>query len=174
VICITDEVEAAVRDELLLAAAEDPESAPIEPPAPSLGPGIRDARKGEPDQANAAGSLFPQGTVSIEGRRGLLEDQTGGGFALYARVSPASLLDADTMRYARRLNISLIEVTEAMDLDAIYRAWLDEHGCIAALVRPDFYVFGIAATAEETVALVRRLRTAITNASSTDQELLAT
>jgi 2-polyprenyl-6-methoxyphenol hydroxylase-like FAD-dependent oxidoreductase len=175
VICMTDPAEAAARDEILLRLAADPDAQPIQPPAPILGPGIRDAAEPDEDAAIAPGSLFPQGEVAIGGRRCLLEDATGSGFALYVlRADPAGLLDADTLRYAQTLGISLIEVTDAMDLQGIYRAWFDQHRCVAALVRPDFYVFGVAADADGAGALLRRLQDALTHISTADEEKLTT
>jgi len=46
-----------------------------------------------------------------------------------------------------------------VDLDGRLSAWLSEHAVHAVLVRPDFYVFGSAATAEELPALLNDLRT---------------
>ena len=44
------------------------------------------------------------------------------------------------------------------DLDGRLSAWLSDHAVHAVLVRPDFYVFGSAATAEELPALLADLR----------------
>ncbi len=159
VICIADEAEAAARDELLLGLAADPTTPPIEPPPPDLGPGIHDASPG--------GSLFPQG------RRGpseLLEDTFGGGFALYAiDADPGELLDDPARELLSRLGCALVGVRSSDD--AIYREWFSARGCGVALVRPDFYVFGTAASPAETRALVRRLGDSLTGRNRIEESL---
>jgi 2-polyprenyl-6-methoxyphenol hydroxylase-like FAD-dependent oxidoreductase len=172
VICIADEAQAAARDEVLLAAAADPSTPPIEPPAPVLGPGLHDGPGG--DQAAAAGSLFPQAAVSTAAGTRLLEDTIDAGFCLYALdADPASLLDEDAAAQLRELGASLVAIDDGLDATGAYRAWFEAHRCTVALVRPDFYVFGTAATGGETRALVRRLKTAL-KTEATHQETLTT
>jgi len=162
VICISDEAEAAARDEILLAAAADPTMPPIEPPAPNLGPGIHEGAEAG-DAPAGAGRLFPQARVRVDGGDLLLEDTIDAGrFVLYALdTDPERLLDALGGDYLRRLGASFVTVTERLDREGIYRAWFEQHGCRAALVRPDFYVFGTAVTAEETCELARHLEAAL-------------
>lgn len=176
VICIADPAEAAARDAALLAAAADPNTPPLEPPPPSLGPGIHDGSAAE-NGAGAAGSLFPQARVRIGGRERLLEETIDGGFVLYALdAHPSTLLDAQTRGYLQTLRSSLVEIDASLDERGVYRDWFSAHDCAVALVRPDFYVFGTAVTAEETRALVRRLKTALTEpkAKAKREETLAT
>jgi 2-polyprenyl-6-methoxyphenol hydroxylase-like FAD-dependent oxidoreductase len=171
VICIADEAQAAARDELLLAAAADPGVPAIEPPAPNLGPGIVDSDADGVAGGSAAGRLFPQASVRTDaGERLLLEDTIdGGGFTLYALdADPASLLDADAAGYLRRLSASFVELDGGLDAPNAYGAWLAAHECTIALVRPDFYVFGTASTAEEASELVRRLRSALSDQTTSE------
>jgi 2-polyprenyl-6-methoxyphenol hydroxylase-like FAD-dependent oxidoreductase len=164
VICISDEAEAMARDDALLALAADPSAPAIEPPAPILGPGIRDEPAPGAAERSAAGTLFPQARVALDGRTPLLEDATGGGFALYTLgADPASLLGEEEIAFARSLDTSLVQITAEIDLENAYSAWFAAHDCIAALVRPDFYVFGVAAREAETPALIRRLKDALAN-----------
>ena len=53
----------------------------------------------------------------------------------------------------------------------VYRDWFAAHGCTVALVRPDFYVFGTAATAAGTRTLVHRLRAALTEPDHREERL---
>jgi hypothetical protein len=162
VICITDEAQAAARDEALLSAAADPSTPPIEPPPPKLGPGIHDGAAGD-DAAGAAGSLFPQAHVSLEGRTCLLEDTIDAGFVLYALdADPASVLDADALDYLQTLGCALVGIDAELDRGRVYRRWFEAHGCAVALVRPDFYVFGTATGTGDAGELVRRLKAALT------------
>lgn len=182
VICIADQQEAAARDRTLLALADDPDAPAFEPPAPSLGPGILDA------QDAAAGTLFPQGEVCIDGRSLLLEDAIGEGFVLYlladepaaaadlatapgdpatpgdraAPDEPAAAVAPAAAAFLESLGAQTVELTPAVDRAGVYRGWFERHGCVAALVRPDFYVFGTAARASEVSGLVWRLRSALT------------
>ena len=153
VICIADESEAAARDQVLLGVAADPSSPPVEPPPANLGPGVHDGPDG------AGGTLFPQGRVA----GALVENTFDPGFALYALApaNPLDLLDEETAEFLDGLGCSLVAVGE--EHEDIYREWLVEHDCTVALVRPDFYVVGIARDATETRALMRRLKRALTN-----------
>jgi 2-polyprenyl-6-methoxyphenol hydroxylase-like FAD-dependent oxidoreductase len=162
VICIADEAEAAARDEAMLAAAAEAGASAIELPPANLGPGIHEGPPAAGDPANAGGTLFPQARVCTARGDCLLEDTIDPGFVLYALdVSPATLLDAGGAAFLRELGASLVEIDEELDRDGTYRAWFDAHGCTVALVRPDFYVFGTAVSAEHTPALIDRLRTAL-------------
>ncbi|HEX3511325.1 MAG TPA: bifunctional 3-(3-hydroxy-phenyl)propionate/3-hydroxycinnamic acid hydroxylase [Solirubrobacteraceae bacterium] len=162
VICITDEAAVAARDEVLLGVAADPTTPPLAPPPPNLGPGVHE-RDGD-EAGGAAGSLFPQGRAGIGGRVCLLEDATAGGFALYVLgADPAALLDEEERRYLDGLGCALLRIDADVDLDGVYREWFAQHGCAAALVRPDFYVFGVAESTGGVGALARRLQAALTN-----------
>ncbi len=159
-ICITDEAEAAARDELLLSLAADPSTPPSELPAPVLGPGIRDER---PDGVEvAAGTLFPQREVSIGGQARMLDDVVGGGFVLYILgESTAGFLDAAAADYLDALGGSVMAISAEMDGGGDYRSWFQRNGCLTVLVRPDFYVFGSARSGAEACAMVGRLRAAL-------------
>jgi 2-polyprenyl-6-methoxyphenol hydroxylase-like FAD-dependent oxidoreductase len=170
VICISDETEAAARDEVLLAVAADPTITPIEPPAPNLGPGIHE----EPDNGGAsagAGQLFPQSRICVGGGEKLLEDTIDGvGFVLYSLDDdPESLLDAAGTDYLRALGTSFVTVTASLDPENVYRPWFELHCCRVALVRPDFYVFGTAVTAEQTCELARRLEAALSRQTTSEE-----
>ena len=82
---------------------------------------------------------------------------------LYALdVDPHSLLpDEDSREYLQSLGCALVELDGSDEGEQTYAAWFARNDCVAALVRPDFYVFGTASTAAETQALVGRLRAAL-------------
>ena len=88
----------------------------------------------------------------------------GGGFQLIvAAGAPLARLASE-----QRALIDLLDMTVATldtdaphgvhDLDGRLTAWLSGHGVHAVLVRPDFYVFGSAPTAEELPTLLDDLR----------------
>jgi 2-polyprenyl-6-methoxyphenol hydroxylase-like FAD-dependent oxidoreductase len=165
VICITDEAHAAARDEVLLAAAAAANVHAIAPPSPLLGPGVR-----EEPASDGAGSLFPQARVQIGARTCLLEDALPRGFHLYVlEADPTHVLDAETTAFVDELGVKAIVVDARLDPAGTYREWLRTHGCVAALVRPDFYVFGTSPTVEDLPVLMRRLKAALP-LTSTNQE----
>ena len=45
------------------------------------------------------------------------------------------------VRLTRRIRLTATLVVEH---DGVIAAWFDRHGCRAAIVRPDHYVFGVA------------------------------
>jgi 3-(3-hydroxy-phenyl)propionate hydroxylase len=57
------------------------------------------------------------------------------------------------------------------ECDGIVDDWFARHACVAAIVRPDHYVYGVAATAaelgSELQALQQRLQQGDKNATST-------
>jgi len=70
----------------------------------------------------ANGTLFPQPRL----KSGLMDDVAGSGFRIIARDA---FLDLET--------------------EGVLKDWFQRHDCIAALVRPDHYVYGVARNAAE-------------------------
>jgi 2-polyprenyl-6-methoxyphenol hydroxylase-like FAD-dependent oxidoreductase len=117
----------------------------------------------------ARGDLLPQGRVARSGNVAeLFDDVSGGGWVLLLRN--ASMFAAlgeerDMWRSVEGVVVSLgsPDGTEAdgvvtvADVDLLYTRWLDEHDCDAVLVRPDWYVFGSADTADALRRLMRSL-----------------
>jgi len=159
VLCQLDPQAAAERDRILRQADS--------PPPPRLPPLTGGAlRKGE-EADPLAGQLSVQGIVARAGRRGRFDDVVGRGFQLIvADGDPLAQLDAEQRALVALLNMSVATLESdapqgVVDLDGRLRAWLSEHGVHAVLVRPDFYVFGSAAKAEELPALLDDLRTTL-------------
>jgi hypothetical protein len=156
VLCQLDPQAAAERDAMLRQAGPPP---PLEL-APLTGGALHRPVGGDP----LAGTLSVQGVVARAGREGRFDDVVGGGFQLIiAEGDPDQQLSA-----ADRALIDTLEMTVASlqadaprgvrDLDGRLTAWLREHEMHAVLVRPDFYVFGSAETAEDLPALLDDLR----------------
>jgi 3-(3-hydroxy-phenyl)propionate hydroxylase len=155
VICIADPDEAAARDRAMAAAIR--ERRPTTPPPPfRIGPGV--VRSNDP----YAGQLFVQGRVRSGGHMGLFDDVVGRGWTLLGRASnPAAALDRDTTAFFASLGGITASVAAVDDVDGAYRRWFDETGVAVVLQRPDFYVFGTAATADGARVLVDDLRRTI-------------
>jgi len=98
-----------------------------------------------------AGAFFPQGRVrGGRGREGLFDDVFGQGPCVVVRND--QLLDelgAEEREAWRRLGGHFAVTDARADLDGTYAAWFDAHECVAAVVRPDWYLFGSAADGEE-------------------------
>jgi 3-(3-hydroxy-phenyl)propionate hydroxylase len=71
------------------------------------------------------------------------------------------------------LGVALISVDEQFETGSTYRDWFRAHGCVAAVVRPDFYVFGTAATYEDLPVLMRRLQAALPLTSNKQERATA-
>lgn len=144
IICVPDPAEAAARD-----AAMAPLVGPEPADAPAL-PGI-DGGVVHPG-APHAGSLFVQGTV--DGRR--FDDVHGAGWTLVTVGPEGCDLAAETSRWFASIGGRVVTVLAG---DPVYGRWFAEHDAIAALQRPDFHLYGTAASPAEAATLVDHLRT---------------
>ena len=142
VICVPDPVEAAARDEAMSAhVGPEPTEAPALPP---ISAGMIDV------SSHHAGHLFPQG--SVEGR--LFDDIYGVGWCLVTR---AEYVGADPVTARWFESIGGRTITTPSDAP-VYGRWFAEHGCIAALQRPDFRIYGTATEPTGAAGLLSDLR----------------
>ncbi|MUN39031.1 bifunctional 3-(3-hydroxy-phenyl)propionate/3-hydroxycinnamic acid hydroxylase MhpA [Actinomadura litoris] len=157
VICQTDPKAAADRDAVMIGMRERGLAAPPPSAVHPLTEGLlaRDAR-GRP--RGLAGGLTPQGRVRVGGREGLLDEITGAPrFVLLTTEDPRDLLDPARAGALAWLGARTVRLDAAADLDAVHLPYLARAGAAAALVRPDFYLFGTAADRHGTTALVDEL-----------------
>lgn len=104
-----------------------------------------------------AGTLGPQGRVSIDGVEGLLDDLVGFGFQLLASEPIDDALTYEQRELLDQLGVNVLTVSAdgpVFDLDGTYSGFLRENGATAVLTRPDFSVFGAARGNEELSELV--------------------
>jgi flavoprotein hydroxylase len=171
VICVTDAGAAAERDAFMIGQGADP--AKILPPLPpsTLTDGVlhRDAAGAV---APGAGVLTTQPRVTYRGRTGLLDEVLGTpGFLLACTADPATLLPAADRAFLDTIGTHVMHVVAsgaaaaetgdtdvAVDLDGAYLPCFAEADSVAVLVRPDHYLFGAAATADEVPRLAADLR----------------
>jgi 2-polyprenyl-6-methoxyphenol hydroxylase-like FAD-dependent oxidoreductase len=158
VLCQLDPDAAAERDAMLRAAGPPP---PLE--LAPLTAGLLHQPIGEPDPL--AGTLSVQGVVERAGREGRFDDVVGGGFQLIvAGGDPLQRLSRHHRRLLDALDVTVASLDPAAphgmrDLDGRLTAWLSQHNAHAVLARPDFYVFGAAASAHAVPELLDDLRT---------------
>jgi len=122
-ICERDPAAAAARDKRLLdEAGGEIRTVPRQSLIPPLEAGFR-----SPVAHPANGTLFPQPRLA-SGK--LLDDAAGPGFQVFRKD-----FFAEKGKFAESENVA--------------RAWFERNGCMAALVRPDHYVYGVARSEAE-------------------------
>jgi len=154
IICELDPDKARDRDCRLLAERGDPPAVQIRQDlVPPLSGGALMSNQGAP-----AGWRFPQPRVVTADGDVLLDDLTGARFRLVLAPqfeiaeTPAAMsdllirLDAVVVRMATR-GVSRpvgAQAWEIVETEGVLAQWFERHGALAALVRPDHYVFGVA------------------------------
>ena len=155
-ICERDPAAARRRDAALRAAMGKPAPASASDLIPPV-------RSGVVDQNGATrpgtGARFIQPFVDFAGERVLLDDATGGGFVLLAASADVIAgLTAAQRAWFERIGGRTAVIGDAIrDVDGDIAAWLTAHGATAVLLRPDFYVYGVAQDAIDVARLVSAL-----------------
>jgi 2-polyprenyl-6-methoxyphenol hydroxylase-like FAD-dependent oxidoreductase len=151
--CELDAAAAAERDATLRSSDAPP---PIE--LPPLQPGL------VAGGALLGGARSVQGIVSWKGRAGRFDDVVGRSFVLLTQR--AVELDVEQDAFLERIGAHIVRLDELSDLDGRLTAWLDTAGAAAALIRPDFYVFGAVGALEQVPALVDDLRSQLSTTTT--------
>lgn len=153
VICLTDPGEVAARDAAMAKDIADGASIPPRP-LPKLGEGLHRADAG-------GGTLSIQAPIQAGTGQALFDDVfVPSGTLLLKNAEVRADLPADTARSLTSLGFQIIEFglgpsdTTAVDATGAYGQWFDALGADAVLVRPDFYIYGVART-QGLPALVR-------------------
>lgn len=141
VICVLDPAAAAGRDAGMLAAR----AAGLPPPSsgilPRLGPGMT-----LPDRSG--GTLGHAGELRQGDRSAHIDDLLGSGFQLVSRLGdPASTLSPGARKLFEALHGTSVDLgpgSVVVDINGIYSRWFEELHADTVLIRPDFYVFGVA------------------------------
>ena len=153
--CMTDPVQAAARDESFRSG-----DIPHLPPFPQLSAGILEPT----DECGMAGQLFPQPTISLDGRTGLLHDVLGHGFLVIGR-------DGDPRRSLHRQHVDVLDRIGARsawlanrgvpggfkDTTGAITDLFAKHGAAVCIVRPDYYIYGACSDEAQLSAMVDRL-----------------
>lgn len=163
-----DPVAAAARDQRLISqrrARQDPEKMRF----PGLGAGLH-------DRSAVAGQLMPQGRVADRQVEGLFDHVVGGGFVLLVDSRVDRWTDAGStgrqvsgaapVVTVRHLVTTAVEPDDIVDTGNVYGPWFDQARCAAVLWRPDFYIFGTAATAADISPLLSSLAPALHRVSA--------
>lgn len=109
-----------------------------------------------PQAHSARGTLFPQPRLFYGQRASVLMDaRFGYGWRL---ISDGQL---DTSAADPELVQAALGRGELCEIEGVLEAWFQRHECRVALVRPDHYVFGVAASQAELNALLAQWRVAL-------------
>ena len=143
VICVSDPEEAAARDETL-SAAIGPEPSEV-PPLPGIAQGIVHP------SAPHAGELLAQG--NLDGRP--FDDLFGVGWRLITVDAADHALDIVGLDWFESMGGRLVVHDHS---DAVLGRWFTQRSVTWALQRPDFHLYGTAASVEEASVLLAALR----------------
>ncbi len=110
------------------------------------------------------GTFFPQGRVRAGAQEGLFDDVVGSGWCIVA-ASPevlSQLTAAECQAWdALGGHIVALRGRDAasglVDVDGTYAAWFSANECQAAIVRPDWYLFGTARNAGQISSMLQQL-----------------
>lgn len=161
-ICVRDPEVARARDAKALAEGNgQPRTITRQEIIPPIRDGILAATT-----STAKGTLFPQPAIVTDGGRVLLDKIVGTGWRLILdgrRLAPAAVTES-VARVADVFTPAIVAVvpvgTEAIateclsEEDGVMAGWFERNGVIAALVRPDHYVYGAARSASELADLI--------------------
>lgn len=160
VICISDPVEAAARDERMKAEyAEQSKIGPLPTHEAVLGTGTWSA------DDPLAGKTSIQGRIAYRGRTGRFDDIVGReAWFLLTEAGAADEFDAGRREEFERFGGNALTIgpagsaADVIDIDGTYGRYFADHGVRHLMVRPDFYV---AFTARDGSELARRFDTVL-------------
>ncbi|WP_249158626.1 bifunctional 3-(3-hydroxy-phenyl)propionate/3-hydroxycinnamic acid hydroxylase [Bradyrhizobium jicamae] len=160
VICERDPDAAAARDARILAeGGGTPRTITRQEIVPPLAHGLLATA------AHAAnGTLFPQPWLRTEAGRRLLDSVCGTGWRLVLAADNAMARSREIAAQAGELGLRVIRIAsgDAADAvredDGVVTNWFGKHGCAAAIVRPDHYVYGVADDATSLAAMLSDLK----------------
>nr|WP_315236361.1 bifunctional 3-(3-hydroxy-phenyl)propionate/3-hydroxycinnamic acid hydroxylase [uncultured Albidiferax sp.] len=151
VICERDVAKARARDAALLAECGGVvKDTPRQDVLPRLDAGFFST-----ETSSARGTIFPQPWLRTQAGARRMDELAGCGWRVVLKQGlPAGFTEAAAaLTNARVLPMG---VGDLMDSDGIVNNWFIRHACVAAIVRPDHYVYGIAASTEQ---LLEQLQT---------------
>jgi 3-(3-hydroxy-phenyl)propionate hydroxylase len=97
---------------------------------------------------DANGSIFPQPWIDLGGERIRFDALAGNGWWLVLDEGvgePPSVPQVLSLVRLKTLQMG----PGLREVDGVLASWFNRHGCIAALVRPDRYVYGVASNAKD-------------------------
>jgi 3-(3-hydroxy-phenyl)propionate hydroxylase len=116
-------------------------------------------------QVGASGRVFPQPFVEHGEELVRLDDLTQGRPVLMFRNEPERSTSIECTRFGASIDLALAtlasgsavedqELLVVRESESILSSWFEANGCVAALIRPDHYVYGTAETDGESRTLL--------------------
>jgi flavoprotein hydroxylase len=150
VICVPDVEQARVRDEQMAPLMAPGGSTPV-PLLPAISTGLI-------SDTPFAGELFIQAVVRSGTMEGLLDDVVGSGWHLVT-LEAAAHIDAELAAWFKSIGGHRVAIgADVDDVEGRYGSWMSEHGVIGVLERPDFAIYGTAATSDDVDFLLAQLQ----------------
>ncbi|MDA7417300.1 bifunctional 3-(3-hydroxy-phenyl)propionate/3-hydroxycinnamic acid hydroxylase [Xenophilus arseniciresistens] len=154
VICERDVQRARARDAALLAqCGGQVQDTPRQDILPALTEGLLSAQA-----SSARGTLFPQPWLRTAQGHQRMDTLFGNGWRLVCLHASADSLAAGQSAWDA---VQWVDLARMPERDGVVADWMQRHACVAALVRPDNYVFGVAARASEIAALIDEAASAL-------------
>jgi 3-(3-hydroxy-phenyl)propionate hydroxylase len=111
----------------------------------------------------AAGTIFPQSGLATANGPALMDEVSGLGWRIFVdgrtHVDRSSLDQCGIPQF-------VVGGEGRCETDGVLAAWFDRYQCIAAVVRPDHYVYSTAAAIESLHDICRSLRTRLRSAGA--------
>lgn len=159
-IAVTDPEKARQRDEELMRAAIVEGYPDVEALGP---PGMYLREEEEIDKGHdTGGHLFIHDQVAYNGKRGAFDVAVGQGWILLGSgpQNPAVALDSSTLNsYLEEFAGLVVHCCEDggfEDLSGRYTEWFHKNDACAVLLRPDFYIYGVAKTENDVQQIVHK------------------
>lgn len=105
---------------------------------------IRRAGVLDPNGSALSGTIWPQGIVELNGRRGRFDDVVARGFILLSRNTLVGPEDDRALAAFRRIGGQHITLADFTDVNGAYARFFEGNGLEAIITRPDFVIFGTA------------------------------
>ena len=145
IICERDADKAGARDARLLAECQGVvQDTPRQDVLPRLEAGLLAAT-----DTPGRGTLFPQPKLA-DGR--LMDQQLGCGWRL---------VGDGLLPLSGASGLACLDLRQTPEAECVVAAWMARQGCHAALLRPDHYIYGTAASAADLAALLAEQRAAL-------------
>ena len=149
-----DAGKARERDARLLAECDGVvKSVPRQDVQPPLAAGVL-----SPAREPGGGTIFPQPWLIRESQAVLMDGVAGTGWRLVIDASASELQPASASPASDGLALRMLRVGRAVgalpERDGVLAGWFKRHRCMAALVRPDHYVYGTAQNLDDIAPLL--------------------